>query len=93
MQVTYEDCLDMLDMTEEEVAAVAHHEHIPMASAVALSDYLIHEPGGVPKLALMIVEDLNEARALGNEERVAELEAVLRHFVATHPCAARSREG
>jgi len=92
MQVTYEDCLDMLDMTEDEVAAIAHHEHIPMANAVALSDYLIHEPGGVPKLALMIVEDINEARATGDEARVAELEGILRHFVATHPCSARAKK-
>jgi hypothetical protein len=92
MQVTYEDCLDMLDMTEDEVAAVAHHEHIPMANAIALADYLIHDPQGVPKLTVMIVEDLNEACAAGNDERIAELEAVLRHFVATHPCSARARK-
>ena len=92
MQITFEDCLDMLDMTEDEVAAIAHHKHIPMTSAVALSDYLIREPDGLPKLARMIVEDLNEARAAGKDERIAELEAVLRHFVATHPCSARTQK-
>jgi hypothetical protein len=87
MQVTYEDCLDMLDLSEDEVAAVAHHEHIPMTSAVTLADYLVHEPDGLPKLTLMIVDDLNEARLAGNQQRVAELEGVLRHFIATHPCS------
>jgi hypothetical protein len=87
MQVTYEDCLDMLDLTEDEVAAVAHHEHIPMTSAVTLADYLMHESDGVPKLTLMIVDDLDEARLAGNHQRVAELEAILRHFIATHPCS------
>ena len=87
MQVTYEDCLDMLDLHEAEVEAVAQHEHIPMTAAVELADYLLHEPDGVPKLKSMIVDDLEAARAAGNAKRVAELEAVLRHFVRTHPRA------
>ena len=87
MQVTYEDCLDMLDLNEDEVAAVAHHEHLPMVNAVMLADYLLHEADGVPKLKRMIVDDLEEARTAGNEKRIAELEAVLRHFVRTHPSA------
>jgi hypothetical protein len=92
MQITFEDCLDMLDMTEDEVAAIAHHNHIPMTSAVALSDRLIRQPDGLPKLALMIAEDLSEARAAGKDERIAELEAVLRHFIATHPCSAQTQK-
>ncbi len=87
MQVTYEDCLDMLDLDESEVEAVAEHEHIPMTAAIELADYLLHEPGGVPKLKRMIVHDLEAARAAGNTRRIAELEAALLHFVQTHPFA------
>jgi hypothetical protein len=87
MQVTYEDCLGMLDLEADEVEAVAQHEHIAMTVAVELADYLLHEPGGVPKLKHMIVDDLAVARAAGNTARVAELETILRHFVQTHPAA------
>lgn len=89
MQVTYEDCLDMLDLDESEVEVVAHHEHVSMTAAVELADYLLHEPGGTPKLKQMIVDDLNAARAAGNAKRTRELEAVLHHFVQTHPLAGR----
>jgi len=93
MQLSLQDCLDMLDITEDEVAAVAEHEHVPEIVAAGMVSYLIQEPGGVPKLRTMIVEDIERAEASGNTRHAQELRAVLRHFVKTHPCRAARQSG
>ena len=85
--LNYEDCLAMSDLTEEEVAAIAEHEHIPQMAAAAMGNYLVHTPEGVPMLKRMIVEDIEEAKATGHWEHALELKMVLRHFVETHPDA------
>ena len=84
MQLTLQDCLDMLDLTREEVAAVAEHEHVPEAIAAGMASYLIHEPDGVPRLRRMIVEDIEQAECRGDARHAEELRRVLRHFVRCH---------
>ena len=88
--LTYEDCLALSDLTEEEVAAIAEHEHIPDLAAAALGHYLIHSPDGVPMIKKIILDDIDQARAAGDTEHVLQLKLVLRHFVETHPDAQRT---
>ena len=85
--LTYEDCLALSDLTEEEVAAIAEHEHIPDLAAAALGHYLIHSPDGVPMIKKIILDDIEQARAMGDREHVLQLKLVLRHFVESHPHA------
>ena len=79
------DIMGMCDCTEEEIAAVASHEHLPDSVASILADYMIHCEDGVPKMRRIIIEDIEVAKASGNEQQVAELKIVLKHFIATHP--------
>lgn len=83
----YQDCLGLCDLSEEEIEAIAEHEHIPSITAVALGNYLVHTPEGVPMLKRMILDDIDNAKAAGNWEHALELKMVLRHFVETHPYA------
>lgn len=83
--LSYEDCLGLSDLTEEEIAAIAEHEHVPQMAAAALGQYLVHTPEGVPMLKRMILEDMENAQKQGNWNHALELKAVLRHFVETHP--------
>ena len=85
--LSYEDCLAISDLTEEEIQAIAEHEHIPAMAATALGNYLVHSPEGVPMLKRMIIDDIDEAKRAGNWEHVLELKAVLKHFIETHPDA------
>ena len=39
--LTYEDCLGMTDLTQEEVDAISEHEHCPAIIALALGNYLV----------------------------------------------------
>ena len=86
MQLSLQDCLDMVDLTEDEIAAVAEHEHVPMIVATELCNYLINEPDGVPRLRAIILDDIRDAELHGHLAHATKLKAVLRHFVLTHPC-------
>lgn len=82
--LTYEDCVALAELTEEEVAAIAAHEHVPEIIAAELGNYLVHDPHGVPRIRQIIVDDIAQARERGDVAGVARLKLVLKHFVATH---------
>lgn len=83
--LSIDDIMGMCECTEEEIAAVAMHEHIPDAVASELADYLIHCEDGIPMLKMIIAEDIEIARKEGHEEQAGKLNEVLKHFIATHP--------
>ena len=87
-----EDCIAMCGLEPEEVAAICEHEHICEAQAAALASYLLHQAHGAERIRTMIIEDMYEARNHGEVKHVAELAAVLRHFLHRHPEAAVHRE-
>jgi hypothetical protein len=39
--ISLEDCISMCGLDENEVAAIAEHEHIPEIAAAALASYLL----------------------------------------------------
>ncbi len=85
MGLTYEDCLGLSDLTDDEVKAIEAHEHVPAIAALELGSYLLHAPNGERRIRRVIVDDIRKARETGNTKRAAELRLVLRHFVETHP--------
>lgn len=87
--LTFEDCLALAELTEDEILAIAEHEHIPEMAALELGNYLVHMPGGERRIKRMIGDDIAHARHTGNIRRAAELKLVLRHFIETHPDAMR----
>jgi hypothetical protein len=87
-----EDCLALCDLTEEEVLAIAHHEHIPEIAAAELGNYLVHTAQGEMRIKAIIRDDIAEARALGDRVRELALKLLLRNFVLQHPrCEERHR--
>ncbi|MCP4283613.1 MAG: hypothetical protein GY792_04060 [Gammaproteobacteria bacterium] len=86
--LTYEDCVGLCDLSEEEVEAIAEHEHIPEIVAAELGCYLVHSDNGVPKIRRIILEDIELAEKRGDSKHVVTLKLVLKHFVDTHPQAA-----
>lgn len=83
--LTYEDVLEMCDLTEEEVDAIVEHEHIPAICAAEYGYYLVHSENGVPMLRKMILDDIEVAEAAEDYDKVYKLRAVLKHFIRTHP--------
>ncbi|MGI9318281.1 MAG: hypothetical protein ACR2QW_13215 [bacterium] len=83
--LTLEDCLGLCELSEEEIRAIAQHEHIPEIIAAELAEYLVHEPDGTVKIKRIILDDIKEEEARGNTQQVENLRLVLAHFIATHP--------
>ena len=83
--LTYEDCLGLCDLTEEEVIAIAEYEHVPDLIAVELGNYLAHTAEGIPMIKKIILSDLEQARNRGDQKKAIRLKLVLNHFVETHP--------
>lgn len=44
--LTLQDCIELSDLTEDEILAIAEHEHIPEMVAVELGSYLVYAPNG-----------------------------------------------
>ena len=44
--LSLEDCLALCELSEDEVLAIAHHEHLPEIAAAELGNYLCHTPEG-----------------------------------------------
>jgi hypothetical protein len=83
--ITLEDCIGMCGLTEEEILAIAEHEHLPEVAATALAQYLLSREHGSEKIRDMIVDDIREAQWNRNKEHVLTLLHVLHHFLLTHP--------
>jgi hypothetical protein len=83
--LSYEDCVELSDLTEEEITAIAEHEHLPEIAALEMGSYLVHSPEGVPMIKRIILDDIEEERRRGHNEKVLQLKLVLKHFIDTHP--------
>lgn len=44
--ISLSDCIALCGLHEEEVLAIAEHEHLPEIAAAALGQYLLHQKGG-----------------------------------------------
>ena len=83
--LTFDDCVALCELTEEEIAAIAEHEHLPMIVAAELGNYLIQGPDGALRIKRIILDDLMTADRAGDKSRALTLKLVLRHFVDRHP--------
>lgn len=83
--LTLKDCIALCDLTEQEVAAIAEHEHIPTIVAAELGNYLVHDEDGVPMIRRYIVDDIEAAAARGDKKHAQLLKLALWHFIQTHP--------
>ena len=82
--LTLEDCIGLSGLDEEEILAIAEHEHLPEMLAVEMGCYLCHTPDGDKRIRRMIADDIRHAHALGDVQRTALLKSVLKHYVQEH---------
>lgn len=83
--ITLEDCIAMSGLTEEEILAIAEHEHVPEAVACGLAQYLAESEGGFEAIRDIIVDDIRTAQRAQDTAHVQELLHVLHHFLREHP--------
>lgn len=87
--LTYEDCLGLCGLTEEEIDAIAEHEHLPSIVAAEYANYLCHTEDGEARLKRIILDDIEVARVRGDKRHALALKLVLRHHLERHPRAAK----
>ena len=81
----------MSGLTEDEVMAIAEHEHVPEIAAAAMGRYLLKKPDGAEQIRDMIRDDIHDALSRGDKDHASELLMVLRHFLEMHPEAQMKR--
>jgi hypothetical protein len=82
--LTCEDCVSLSELTEEEVLAIAEHEHMPEIVAAEYGNYLLSLPGGEMRIKRIIIDDIANARHRCDTRHVALLKLVLKHFIEQH---------
>lgn len=85
--LTWTDCVELSELTEEEIDAIAEHERVPEMVALELGNYLVHCKGGEKRIKRIIRDDIEAARESGNLRHAALLRHVLKHYLDTHPQA------
>jgi len=83
--ITLEDCIAFCGLTEEEVLALAEHEHVPEIVATGLASQLMKQRHGPERVRTMIAEDIRSALHRGDRRHAQQLFAALRHFLNAHP--------
>lgn len=82
--LTLEDCIALSELTQEEIAAIAEHDHLPEIVATELGWLLVHTGAGCRCIAAMIDDDIAAAQLRGDRAHAARLKLVLRQFIAGH---------
>jgi hypothetical protein len=83
--VTFEDCLSLCELTEEEIVAIAEHEHVPDTVALEMGSYLVQGPGGELRIQQIIIDNIGAAQQRGDLVHAARLKQTLRRFIEQHP--------
>jgi hypothetical protein len=65
--ITLEDCIGLCGLTEEEVLAIAEHQHLPEIAATTLAQYLLSQEHGSEKVRDMIVDDIRQSQRSGDD--------------------------
>ena len=83
--ISLEDCVGLCGLTEQEVLAIAEHEHVPEIAATALAQYLLKQEHGIDQIRDMIVHDIRQAQQRQDTQHILVLLHVLHHFLKAHP--------
>ncbi|MEO1250685.1 MAG: hypothetical protein AAFW76_12755 [Pseudomonadota bacterium] len=90
--LTFKDCVGLCDLTEDEVDAISHHEHLPGIVALELGDFLLHQPRGAACLRRLLEDNIAQAAARRDFRQATHLMGVLRGFVARNGVKATARD-
>jgi hypothetical protein len=83
--ISLDDCIGLCGLSEDEVLAIAEHEHLPEIAATALAQYLLNQEHGTERIRDMIVDDIRAAQRRGDRSHVLTLLHVLHHFLRAYP--------
>jgi len=82
--LSIQECLDYSDLTEEEVALVAHHEHLPFPCAAQLACGLVQTDEGTQTMRCILKDCVCEAETCGEGLDKAAARRALKQFTRAH---------
>ena len=82
--LTIEDCIGLCGLTEDEIAAVAEHEHLSTMLALGMGSYLRRTAAGQAQIETMINDDVAAATRRGDLTHANKLARVLVQFRQRH---------
>jgi hypothetical protein len=85
--LSLQECLDFSDLSEDEIEAIAEHEHVPEIVAAEIGATLLQTTSGVCLIKLYLLENIEQARARKQFDKARRLEALYRRFDQAHPGA------
>ena len=85
-----EDCLSQLELTEDEMLAVAEHEGVPAMVALSKSAQILESTDGAKQIYKMIQEDIDDCMSrkhhdLNWQDHLNSLKRAENHFKQSHP--------
>ena len=89
--LTLKDCIDLSDLSDVEVAAIAEHEHVPEIIAAEIGCKLVNTSAGRVVLKRYIRDNLVHAKAQRMDKKAEELALLLRRFDGAHRTHAPTR--
>ena len=83
--LSLKDCIDLSDLSDDEIAAIAEHEHVPEIIAAEIGCQLIQTAAGCVVLRHYIHDNLVSAQARHLDQKAQALALLLRRFENEHP--------
>jgi len=82
--ISIKECLDYSDLTEDEVATIAEHEHLPYASAAQLACGLAQSQDGTEVLRCLLKNAVCDAAKCGHAKALKTARDACQQFAANH---------
>lgn len=82
--LTYKDCADFSDLTDEEIHSVEDSEHLPAIAACARAQGLATTPQGCRLLLKYLLDRLEHMEARNDVQHVTDLHRNLEQFAHKH---------
>jgi len=83
--ISFQDCLDLCGLTEDEAEILAEHESIPVMVAMEMGANLLQSPKGTYFLKCCIQDCLERAELSGHRDKARRIDRVLLRFNQAHP--------
>ena len=83
--ISLADCIAMCGLDEDQVLAIAEHEHVPEIVAAGLAQYMLRSSQGSVAIRNMIIDDIRRAQQRVDKPHVQHLLHVLHHYLRDHP--------
>jgi hypothetical protein len=84
MLLTVQECVDMSELSNQTIRAIAEHEHIPEVVAAELGHALLKSNGGTAKIRRILEENVELAVQAGQQDTIDDRKRVLERFIASY---------